>query len=231
MKHRGKHPNDDKNFATKWKAVLTEASNDLSFLLGKGYAEKSALEIVGNRYRLNTRQRKALMRICCPSDKIESRKNKAIPVNKLKGKTLIVDGYNLLIIIEVALSGGYIFEGMDGCYRDVASIHGSYKKVEETLPALELIGRVTQELGIEHLHWYFDAPVSNSGRLKVLLYELAEQYGYNWKIDLVHNPDKELVRLNQISVTSDGWIIDESDQWTNLIRYIIDNYIQNVVKI
>ncbi|MCH2045780.1 MAG: DUF434 domain-containing protein [Saprospiraceae bacterium] len=230
MKHRGKHPNDDKNFATKWKAVLTEASNDLSFLLGKGYAEKSALEIVGNRYRLNTRQRKALMRICCPSDKIESRKNKAIPVNQLKGKTLIVDGYNLLIIIEVALSGGYIFEGMDGCYRDVASIHGSYKKVEETLPALELIGRVTQELGIEHLHWYFDAPVSNSGRLKVLLYELAEQYGYNWKIDLVHNPDKELVRLNQISVTSDGWIIDESDQWTNLIRYIIDNYIQNVVK-
>lgn len=230
MKHRGKHPNDDKNFAAKWKPILTEASSDLSFLLGKGYAEKSASEIVGNRYRLNTRQRKALMRICCPSDKIESRKSKEIPVDQLKGKTLIVDGYNLLIITEVALSGGYIFEGMDGCYRDVASIHGSYKKVEETLPALELIGRVSQELGIEHLHWYFDAPVSNSGRLKVLLYELAEEHGYNWKIDLVHNPDKELVRLNQISVTSDGWIIDESDQWTNLTRYIIDNYIQNVVK-
>lgn len=225
MKHRGKHSNDDKNFANKWHPIFAEAASDLSFLLGKGYGEKSALALVGNRYQLNKRQQRALSLITCPSDKLESRKSKVLQANDLIGKEVVIDGYNLLIVIEVALSGGYIFIGQDGCCRDIASIHGTYKKVEETIPALELIDQTLKELEVAKAHWYFDSPVSNSGRLKTLLYELATQHESNWEVDLVFNPDTTLIERNEISITGDSWILDEVTTYFNLAHYIIEQKI------
>ena len=65
----------------------------------------------------------------------------AIPVG-----ILVILAQNQLITIEAALSGGLIFRGRDGCFRDLASIHGTYRKVEETLPALNLIGSFLAEM-------------------------------------------------------------------------------------
>ena len=58
-----------------------------------------------------------------------------------------IDGYNVLITIESALPGAFIFRGRDTCDRDLASLHGTYRRVEETRPALTLIGEVLEELG------------------------------------------------------------------------------------
>jgi len=228
MKHRGKHSNDDRNFADKWQPILKKAASDLSFLLGRGYGEKSALALVGNRYQLNKRQQRALSLISSPSNKIESRKEKCLQAQDLANKNILIDGYNILIIIEVALSGGYIFSCQDGFYRDIASVHGTYKRVEETIPALQLIDKVLKELNVNHVQWYFDSPVSNSGRLKVLLYELAAENKSNWDIELVFNPDTTLVEQNKISITADSWIIDEVNECFDLSRYIIDNFITEV---
>jgi len=63
MKHRGKHPKDDYNFAIKWHPIFAAAASDLSFLLGRQYGEKSALALVGNRYKLNKRQQRALLNV------------------------------------------------------------------------------------------------------------------------------------------------------------------------
>lgn len=225
MKHRGKHSKDDSNFASKWHSAFKNAASDLSFLLGKQYGEKSALALVGNRYQLNKRQQRALSLITCPSDKVISRQQKALKPENLKDQEITIDGYNLLITIEAALSQSYILAGQDGCYRDIASIHSTYKKVDETIPALLLIDKVLKELQVKHTQWYFDTPVSNSGRLKVLLYELAEKNNSNWNIDLVFNPDTTLVEKNKICVTADGWILDEVDHYFNLSRYIISKEI------
>jgi hypothetical protein len=229
MKHRGKHSKDTYNFATKWYPVFAAAASDLSFLLGREYGEKSALALVGNRYRLNKRQQRALSLLTCPADKIVSRKQKALNPEALKGQEITIDGYNLLITIEAALSQGYILAGQDGSYRDVASVHSTYKKVDETIPALLLIDEALKELGVKHAQWYFDSPVSNSGKLKVLLYELAEQNKSNWDIDLVFNPDTTLVEKNKICVTADSWILDEVDAYFNLSRYIISTKIPNAL--
>ena len=83
-----------------------------------------------------------------------------------RDKQLLLDGYNVLTTIEAALSGGVVLACRDGCYRDMASIHGTYRKVEETPPALMLIGKIAAELGVASCLWYLDSPVSNSGRLK-----------------------------------------------------------------
>ncbi len=53
-----------------------------------------------------------------------------------------VDAFNLITTVEAALAGGVLIKGRDGCLRDMASMHGSYRKVAETIPALHCIGEV-----------------------------------------------------------------------------------------
>lgn len=221
MRHRGKHANDDIIFAPKWKPIFAAAASDLSYLLGRNYGVKSAVALVGNRYQLNKRQQRALALITAPAPQIIARKAKQINTNQLQGKDIQIDGYNLLISIEAALSGGYIFVSQDGCYRDIASVHGTYKRVEETQQAVELIHQAIEQLAVQHVQWYFDAPVSNSGRLKTFLYQYATEHSLNWDIELVMNPDKILVEKNKITVSCDSWVVDEVDTYFDLAAYII----------
>ncbi len=225
MKHRGKHGSDDKNFAPNYQAIFREAASDLSYLLGRNYGEKSALALVGNRYQLNKRQQRALHLITCPADKITTRRAKQVAPEALKGQRVLIDGYNVLIGMEAALSGGYLFVGQDGCYRDIASVHGTYKKVEETLPALQQLEKSLRQLGVVHAHWYFDSPVSNSGRLKTLLYELATEWQAPWDIDLVFNPDTELVEQNKLTISADSWILDGVEAWFDLVGYTVQQQV------
>ena len=69
-----------------------------------------------------------------------------VGAEQLPGATLWLDGYNVLTTIEAALAGGVILAARDGAYRDMASMHGSYRKVAETLPALDLLGRTHRRL-------------------------------------------------------------------------------------
>ena len=47
----------------------------------------------------------------------------------------------MLTTVEAALAGGVLLAARDGALRDMASMHGSYRKVGETRPALELLGQ------------------------------------------------------------------------------------------
>ncbi len=227
-KHRGQHPNDVKLFAPAQVPNLQAASYDHSWLLSRQYPEKAALKLVGDRYRLTDRQRKAVMRSSCSDEALTNRKLKMCAISALKGQPLTIDGYNLLITIESALSKAYLFEGRDHSFRDLASIHGTYRRVEETIPAIELIAQCLHDLEVAKVDWYFDSPVSNSGRLKVMIYELVEKNGWNWNVTLVHNPDRELIEKGLTVVSSDSMVMDESVAWVNLARYIVENYIEIV---
>ena len=219
---RGQHPNDRKLFAEKFLPDLRAATQDLSLLLTMGYPDKASLKLVGDRFRLTERQRMAVLRGACSDSNLELRKSKELTRDDLKGKTILIDGFNLLITLETALSGGLIFAGRDGNYRDLASVHGTYKRVTTTQKAVELIGHFCKEKQVEKLIWYFDTPVSNSGRLKVLLYEIAEQNGWNWEIILDFNPDKVLKEAKEgVVVSSDAMVLNECVEWVNLGRIVL----------
>jgi len=227
MAHRGKHSNDNDNFAPRKLPDLRAACADLVYLLSREYGEKSALQLVGNRYSLNVRQQTALGRVAIADNLVKNRLAKQFLASQLAEKTVYIDGYNLLIGVEVALSKGFLFLAQDGCYRDIASVHGTYRRVEETLPALELVADALRELGIQEAIWYFDAPVSNSGRLKTILYELATAQKLNWQIELVNNPDKTIAENAEIAISSDGWVLDNAKNWFNLLAYLIEHKIKN----
>ncbi len=228
QKHRGQQSKDKDIFNLKYQKIMSEAIDDMCFLLEKNYAENASLKLVGDHYQINERQRKAIFRCACPTSTIKKRQEKSMSLADIEQKTLAIDGYNLLIIVESMLSKGYIFQGRDSAYRDVASIHGTYKKVEETLPALELIANSLIELKVKNVIWYLDSPVSNSGRLKSMMLELAEKNYWNWEVELVNSPDKTLVALNFPVITADAWILDNVSNWFNLSDYLIKNKIKDV---
>jgi len=112
QRNRGKQPNDDKYFSNKWQLVFKEAADDFCFLLSRGYASNSSLQIIGNRYKLNKRQRKAIQRICSSEKEIKTRQLSRLNSQQLKGETVGIDGFNILILLESALSGAYIYKYM-----------------------------------------------------------------------------------------------------------------------
>lgn len=219
--HRGPHPQDQRLFASDQHARLREAVEHFSWLLTRGYAEPSALKIVGDHFLLDARQRTAVMRCACSDQALESRRAREASIDQVRGQQLLIDGYNVLTTAEAALGGGVLIVGRDGCVRDMASIHGSYRKVEETPPAIELIGQTLAELGVPRCIWYLDSPVSNSGRLKTILREMAEARGWDWQIEIVPNPDAVLSAADELVCTADSVILDRCRRWFNLAEHVV----------
>jgi len=219
--HRGAHPSDEKLFGPEALPGLRAALADFCLLLTKGYADNSALKLVGDRFALTQRQRVALMRAACSDQQQRARLSRQVELTNLAGQPLAVDGYNLLITIEAALSGAFLFRGRDGCLRDLAGIHGTYRKVEETTPALLCIGRFLAGINVVEPLWLLDSPVSNSGRLKTLMIELAHENLWDWSIRLSTNPDAELKRTARVVASTDSVVLDACGRWTNLGTEII----------
>ncbi|KPK76993.1 MAG: hypothetical protein AMJ79_04825 [Phycisphaerae bacterium SM23_30] len=221
-KHRGAHPEDELLFAPSQWENLRRAARDYSWLLSRGYADKSALKLVGDRFSLRQRQRTAVMRSACADEAQEARAAKQLGPEQMRGRSLLLDGYNVITTVEAALAGGVILLGRDGCYRDIASIHGTYRKVAETIPALKLIGNYLDDRKTGAGLWYLDRPVSNSGRLKKMILETANEEGWDWQVELVYSPDGVLVRSEEAVATSDSEILNRCKCWFNLARQVIE---------
>jgi hypothetical protein len=226
--HRGPHPADAKLFAPDAIPNLQSATADFSLLLTKGYAEKSALKLVGDKFSLTERQRLAVMRSACSDQQLSSRNHRCLSTENLAGQEIAIDGYNVLITIEAAMSGGIIFKGRDGCFRDLASIHGTYRKVTETIPALQLVAEFLKDIGVSKAVWLLDSPVSNSGRLKTLMGELAQKSDWNWEIQLLLSPDAELKKSDAVVAGSDSVVLDACKRWVNLATEIIKQKLVSV---
>jgi hypothetical protein len=220
-RHRGPHPEDAELFVPAVWPVLREATDHLSWLLTRGYSERSSLKLVGDRFQLTERQRLAVMRSACSDQAMQRRRQTEVSLQDVAGQRLDLDGFNVLTTVEAALAGGVILCGRDGCYRDLASMHGSYRKVQETEPALALVGEVLAEVQAGPCIWYLDRPVSNSGRLRSLIVHLAADRGWAWQAELADNPDAVLITSVAIVVSADSVILDGCGRWLNLAREVI----------
>ena len=222
---RGAHPQDYRLFTESTCLDLRQAVSDYSWMLSHGYAAKSALALVGNRFQLHERQRLAVMRCACTDESLDYRLRHAGTADTLAGQTLLLDAYNILTTVEVALLGGVVLEGRDGCYRDIASVYGTLRHVEEAVPAMLLIGETLSGLGVEQVAWYLDSPVSNSGRLRDMLHQIAGEHGWEWQAHVVNNPDPVLAAAQEVIATADGIVLDQCRQWFNLARMVVTDYV------
>jgi hypothetical protein len=219
--HRGQASKDEQLFGARQLPMLRPATHDLCWLLDHGYASHSATELVGNRHNLTSRQRMAVSRCACSLEAAQHRRQRELGPAEVSGRELWLDGYNVLTVLESALSGGVVLPGRDGCCRDIAGIHRRYRKVNETIPVLRMVGETAADWGVTCCRWWLDKPVSNSGRLKALIHETAAAAGWNMTVELVFNPDRVLWESGQVIATSDGVVLDRCRQWVNLTRHII----------
>jgi hypothetical protein len=220
-KHRGAHPADLELFDSDQLPRLRRAVSELSWLLSRGYKMTASLKLVGDRYGLRERQRLAVSRSSCSDHDRQRRKHHSVSIEQLRNEAVIIDGFNLLITVEAALSRGPLLIGTDECIRDLSSVHGSYRSVEETEHALLLIGEALQDLGASLVLWLLDRPVSNSGRLAAKIADLAAQRQWPWQVDVVLNPDSMIKTSHAVAITSDSSILDHVERWADLKAYLI----------
>jgi len=220
--HRGADPRDGAAFGPAAVSALQGAVADLSWLLERGYAIVSAVKLVGDRWSLTERQRLAVRRAACSDTALSRRLKRRMAAAELDGRVLLIDGFNVVTTVEAALGGGVVLGCRDGTFRDVAGVHGTYRKVAETMPAVELIGARLLQLAVGQARWLFDRPVSNSGRIQAMLLEAAQTSGWAWTVELVDDPDPVLKDSAEVVASADSAILDHCQRWFNLARDVIE---------
>ena len=149
-----------------------------------------------------------------------------LPFEAAKDGCLYIDGFNLIITLEVALSGSLVILGKDGILRDLAGLRGTYFLIEQTDLALDLIGETLKELSVPGAVFYLDAPVSNSGRLRSRILEHAAGWDITVTVELVPNSDLVLSKMPRV-VTGDSIILDQCSSWFNLAKKIVTDRIKD----
>lgn len=212
---RGYIPEDDRNFSSEALRILRTASRHILYLINEGYDLKTASTFVGNHFLLSERQRLAIVRSVATKRQIRERLTKKRTKTDLKRQEIWIDGFNVIITMEVMFSGSPLFQGMDGTIRDLAALRGTYRLIPETDQAVEMMLSMLSDAGVSQVQILLDQPVSNSGRLKTRIAEIGEKYDIPLNIRIRKDVDKNLYE-KEFVITSDSVILDHCRSWYNL---------------
>jgi len=212
-----------------------ESINDLIWLLDRGYPKNNSIELVGNRYRLNSEERKILYRGVFDTKSVIDRRIKRINPYYFRVNSITIDGYNVFITLESYLSGRLVFRATDGYVRDISGVYGNYTFSNLTKKCVDLIIDLIKSL--EKIYFskidgfvYLDSPVSKSGELASYLRNITEEEGIRLSAKVVKSSDYEIKckgmdkkSLNHCISTSDTVIIDRVDKVLDIPDCIIRN--------
>lgn len=223
---RGYVPEDEKNFSASALETIRIASRHISYLINEGYDLKSASTFVGNHFLLSERQRLAIVRSLATAEQLKTRREK----EKEAGTDVWVDGFNMIITLEVLLCDSILFTCMDGTIRDLAALRGTYRIVPETAEATKMLFDVLGESGAESVHILLDEPVSNSGRLKTLIADIGEEYPFHLDIQIRKDVDRALYEKENV-ISSDSVILDNCKSWINLTPKCLEKHGRQAMKV
>jgi len=223
-RHRGAHPEDAQLFSKDALPALRSAVGDLSWLLGRGYPVRAALALAGDHASLTVRQRQAVRRCACSEAQRAERIARSAAPEIMPGVPVWIDGFNVLTTVEAAFGGGVLLVARDGALRDMASVHGSYRPVEETRPAIQAVAEVLEDRQVKRCRWLLDAPVSNSGRLKTILLEFAAERALAWEVDVIRDPDRllEAASGDVLVASADSRVMDGAQKTWQLARETVE---------
>ncbi len=200
------------------------AIQDYRYLKEKGFPEKAALKLVGDRYRLSRTGRNCLFRGVILGSRAEERGRKLAAAAEGRGRSLGIDWYNVLITVESYLHGTILFIADDGLLRDSTAVHGSYRRSPATARAVSEILSCLASLGPRRVDVVLDSPIAYSGvmadDLRSLLGGLAEMDSH---VDLAHSADFPLKSYDGLVATSDSVVLDAAARVFDLARFVLLN--------
>ncbi len=178
---------------------LVEAARDLRYLLDRGYRRERVLDIIVERYMLNSKERSALYRcIHSASEALE-----VVRKLVLTCKRLAVDLFNCLITAIAIVKGEEVYVCDDCLVRDV---RGSKirRSDEPYLPiAMELVAKAIHLASPLSVAIVAERQVSNSA---VYAHTLAKSLGLHSLIAIVDRVDTYLTGLCR-----DGYAVATTD--------------------
>ena len=214
---RGFVPKDERYFSPVSLKTLRMASQHVTYLIDNGYDLKQASTFVGDHFQLSERQRIAITRSVATREQLASRHAKEVPIERLGGTAVWIDGLNTIITLEVMLAGSTLLSCMDGAVRDLASLRGTYRLIPETTEAAQLLFDVLQTAGVQTVTILLDQPVSNSGRLKGLLDDVGKDHSFELDVRVQGKVDQALFGKERV-ISSDSVVLDHCASWVNLTR-------------
>ncbi|MFQ5815538.1 MAG: DUF434 domain-containing protein [Candidatus Hydrothermarchaeaceae archaeon] len=198
---------------------LKDAICDLRYLLDRGYRHKAALDVVANRYRLPAERRNFLVRAVFSRDEAKANKKKLLGIDKIGGREIAVDGYNVLIGVEESLRGGEVFLCDDGFVRDARGTFGRYRFSKYTDHAIDEILRLLAGHSVGKAVFVFDSQVSRSGELAARFRTRMAELGVEGEAIAVPNAD-HVIGKHELACSSDRAIIKKVNKVIDLVSYI-----------
>jgi len=192
-----------------------KAKEDLYLLLNKGYPKSYALRFVGDHYGLKNEKRYILSRTVFSKSYIEDTKRKKINLKDIKGESLFIDGYNVIITTESVLIGE-VFVSMDGLLRDTRNISKKHRITKETLKSIDLILDLLEKYPPEKTQVYLDKMMSKSGRLSEIIRNAMKERDLIGDSETVSSVDRILKGKEGIIATNDSAIIVKVKKFIDL---------------
>ena len=200
---------------------IQEAAQDLRYLLGRGYPRELGLKITGDRWGLEARERQVLRRGVFAPAEAAARRARLLALDAVADQAVGVDGHNLLITLESALTGATLVAADDGVIRDIGQRGRHYGPSPDTEQAAALILAALAQAGAREMLVLLDAPLSKSGELAARLRGMLAQAGLIGDARAVPAPDRALAGFAGVVVSGDSAVIDATARPLDLAGHII----------
>ncbi len=187
---------------------LNRAAADLRLLLERGYPRERSLRLVGDRHRLDAPGREILRRAVVAPRTAQARRAKLAGLEDLAGNRVGIDGHNVILTLETALSGRLLVLADDGAVRDISRSARSFKLSPLTDRALGLMLDILAEYGPAEVRVYLDGPVSHSGRLAAMIRGGLAERNLVGDAEAVAVPERLLKPFDGLVASADGELID-----------------------
>lgn len=208
--------------------ALSLAAEDMRWMLERGYPRERCLEMVGNRRGLDRAGREILRRVVMAPARAKDRRAKLLTLERVGGQPVGLDGHNVLLTLESALSGRLMVRGDDGALRDIARAAVSWRWSGLTERIAGLILDALSQAGVGEIRFYLDRPVSHSGRLADLVRREMAGRGMPGLAEAVPVPEKPLMAFQGLVATADGQLIDDCPRPIDLAGQLVDRDYQGL---
>lgn len=202
---------------------ISDVAVDIRYLLDRGYPQKGVIGFVCNHYRLDDDSRHLLSRTVLAKAVSEKRRAKFLPCDEIKGKSIIIDGYNIIIGMESILEKrAYLCD--DGVIRDIKGTFRNYKTSKNSDKAIEGMLQFLKEKNPAYVFFLLDSQISKSGLLAKSLRNKINEAGLNGDARTSKHVDYDLKSSKYIVATSDGVIIDEAEKVVNFLYCVVARF-------
>lgn len=155
-----------------------------------------------------------LLRNIVPADTALLRMAKSLRLESLRGRSVFVDGYNVLITAESLMAGFPVYLCDDGLVRDTRGYFRRHRSSPIAIRALYEILDLLAEAAPSRLEVLLDEQISRSGELASIVRAKMGERRLLGDARCVRDADHQLKICGGIVSSSDGNVIDSA---TNII--------------